>query len=415
MRKVIVWLLMISLLTSCLAPRQQEDEILLSDEEEQQEVSIVPSHRLSDENYKIILPYRPSEARGVIVGQVANRFDIDELEDGLRRHSKEYFSPKDYYFEEGQYLSRDTVYKWLGRKLTKDQLKSERDAIIKQRERDQLTVNDEVIERIERDLQLGLNPALKDLDGLKTKEKKELYEENPQYISHILEQNFLKRVDENTVELVGMSIGLSMKSVYQYQTEIGGPYYYKDISKEEMLEKGKEMAEKIVKRLRDMEELQNIPIMLMIFRESEPSSPVSGNFVTKTFVNKDSSSIDEWETIDEEYVLFPSSSGKEKYYDEHELITSFGHKISDYFPNYTGVIGEGFYIGGELQKMKVKIPLEFHGSGEILGFTQYIYGIAQEIFSTNYDLEIRVESSEQLESLIFRERNEEDLNVHIVH
>src|SRR5690625_1948117 len=299
MRKVIVWLLMISLLTSCLAPRQQEDEILLSDEEEQQEVSIVPSHRLSDENYKIILPYRPSEARGVIVGQVANRFDIDELEDGLRRHSKEYFSPKDYYFEEGQYLSRDTVYKWLGRKLTKDQLKSERDAIIKQRERDQLTANDEVIERIERDLQLGLNPALKDLDGLKTKEKKELYEENPQYISHILEQNFLKRVDENTVELVGMSIGLSMKSVYQYQTEIGGPYYYKDISKEEMLEKGKEMAEKIVKRLRDMEELQNIPIMLMIFRESEPSSPVSGNFVTKTFVNKDSSSIDEWETIDE--------------------------------------------------------------------------------------------------------------------
>src|SRR5699024_7812603 len=161
-----------------------------------------------------------------------------------------------------------------------------------------------------------------------------------------------------------------------------------------MLEKGEEMAEKIIKRLRDMEELQNIPIMISIFRESEPSSPVPGNFVTKTFVDEGSSSIDEWETIDEEYVLFPSSFGKEKYNEEHELVTSFGHKISDYFPNYTGVIGEGFYIGDELQKMKLKIPLEFHGSGEVLGFTQYIYGIAQETFSTNYDLEIRVESSD---------------------
>ena len=413
MRKVIIGLLMIGLLTSCLAPRQQ-DEILLSDEEEQQEISIVPSHRLSDENYKIILPYRPSQARGVIVGQVANRFDIDELEDGLRRHSKEYFDPKDYYFEEGQYLSRDTVYKWLGRKLTESQYENEREAAIAQRKRDGLAVHDEYLERLERDLQAGLNPAMKDIDGLKTSEKKKLHEENPRYISHVLEQNFLKRKDDNTVELVGMSIGLSMKSVYQYQTEIGGPYYYRDISEEEMLSEGKKMAEKVVKRLRNMEELKNIPIMIALFRETEPSSPVPGNFVAKTFVDKSSSEIDKWETINEEYVLLPSSASKEKYFDEHELITSFGHKISDYFPNYTGVIGEGFYISGELQKMKVKIPLEFYGSGEILGFTQYIYGIAQEIFPTKYDLEIRVESSEQIESLMFREANEDDFTVHIV-
>lgn len=413
MRKVIIGLLIIGLLTGCLGPRQQ-DEILLSDEEEQQEISIVPSHRLSDENYKIILPYRPSQARGVIVDQVSNRFDIDELEDGLRRHSKEYFAPKDYYFEEGQYLSRDTVYKWLGRKLTESQYESAYEAAIAQRKRDGLAVHDEYLERLERDLQAGLNPAMKDLDGLKTSEKKKLHEENPRYISHVLEQNFLKRKDDNTVELVGMSIGLSMKSVYQYQTEIGGPYYYRDISEEEMLTEGKKMAEKIVKRLRNMEELKNIPIMIALFRETEPSSPVPGNFVTRTFVDKNSSEIDKWEAIDEEYVLFPSTAGKEKYFDEHELVTSFGHKISDYFPNYTGVIGEGFYISGEIQKMKIKIPLEFYGSGEILGFTQYIYGIAQEIFPTKYDIEIRVESSEQIESIMFREANDDEFTVHIV-
>lgn len=413
MRRLIIATLIVGLLTSCLSSRQQE-EILLTDEEEQQEVSIVTSHRLSEENYKIILPYRPSQARGVVVGQVANRFDIDELEDGLRRHSREYFDPKDVYFEEGQYLSRDTVYKWLGRKLTKSQFKKEREAAIEQRKKDKLAVTDEYLERLERDLQSGLNPAMKNLEGLKTSEKKKLHEENPRYISHILEQNFLKRTDDHTVELAGLSIGLSMKSVYQYQTEIGGPYYYRDISNEEMLTEGKKIAEEIIKRLRNMEELQEVPIMIALFRETEPSSPIPGNFVTKTFVEKGSSEIEGWETIDEEYVLFPSSKGKEKYLDEHELITSLGHKIADYFPNYTGVIGEGFYIDGNIQNMKVKIPIEFHGSGEILGFTQYIYGVAQELFPAKYDIEIRVESSEQIESLIFRKANEDDFTVHIL-
>lgn len=413
MRRMIVGLFILGLLTSCLAPKQQ-DEILLSDEEEQQEVSIVPNYRLSDENYKIILPYRPSPARGVIVGQIANRYDIDELEEGLRRHSKQYFEPEDYLFEEGQYLTRDTVYKWLGRQLTKKQLERERDAAVSQRKRDGLTVNEEVIERIERDLQLGLNPTIKDLDGLKTDEKRKLHEESPRYISHILEQNYLKRVDDNTVEIAGVSIGLSMKSVYQYQTEIGGPDYYKNISQDEMLKEGKKMAEKVIKRIRDIEELGNVPVMIAIFREAESSSPVPGNFVTKTFIDKSSTSIDEWETVNEEYVLFPSSTGRDKYADEHELITSFGQKISDYFPNYTGIIGEGFYISEDLQKIKIKIPLEFHGSGEILGFTQYIYGIAQEMFKPKYDLEIRVESNKQLESIITRARDEDDLEVYIV-
>jgi len=413
MRRIIVGLLILGLLSSCLAPKQR-DEILLSDEEEQQEISIVPSYRLSDENYKIILPYRPSPARGIIVGQIANRYDINELEEGLRRHSKQYFDPEDYLFEEGQYLTRDTVYKWLGRQLTKKQLEREREAIIAQRKRDRLTVNDDVIERIEKDLQAGLNPAIEDLEGLKTAEKRKLNEESPRYISHILEQNYLKRVDENSVEVAGVSIALSLKSVYQYQTEIGGPDYYKDISRDEMLEEGKKMAEKVIKRLREMEELKDVPVMIAIFREAERSSPVPGNFITKAFIDKNSSSIEEWETIDEEYVLFPSSTSREKYAEEHELITSFGHKISDYFPNYTGVIGEGFYISGDLQKMKIKIPLEFHGSGEILGFTQYIYGIAQETFKSHYNLEIRVESNKQLESIITRERDEEDLEVYIV-
>src|SRR5699024_11588075 len=103
----------------------QEDEEVVKDNEQQEETSIVPSNQLSKDNYRVVLPYRVSAARGVITNQLANRLDIDEMEEGLRRLSKDYYSPDDYYFEEGQYLSESTVYGWLGRTLTKKELEKE--------------------------------------------------------------------------------------------------------------------------------------------------------------------------------------------------------------------------------------------------------------------------------------------------
>ena len=87
---------------------RNDDEVLQNDETETK-TSIVPSHRLSEEEYRVVLPYETSKARGVIVNQVANRVDIYEMEEGLRRHSKEVFNPDELYFQEGQYLTEDMV------------------------------------------------------------------------------------------------------------------------------------------------------------------------------------------------------------------------------------------------------------------------------------------------------------------
>lgn len=112
MKKWTICLLGALLLITACSPDTNEE--VVQEEDTQQETSIVPSYQLSDENYKMILPYEPSKARGVIVNQVANRMDIDEMEEGLRRHSKEVYDPSKYFFQEGQYLDEDTVYDWLG-------------------------------------------------------------------------------------------------------------------------------------------------------------------------------------------------------------------------------------------------------------------------------------------------------------
>src|SRR5690606_2537289 len=100
------------------------------------------------------------------------------------------------------------------------------------------------------------------------------YRENPRYLSHILEQNFLQKTEGNNVDEKGISIALALKSVYQFQTEIGGPTYYEPIPEDVMLEKGKELAQIILERMRQMEEVQDLPILITLFREEEQSSLV---------------------------------------------------------------------------------------------------------------------------------------------
>src|SRR5699024_137389 len=102
------------ILTSCAPSINNDDEVVQNeDENEQEQNSIVSSNQLSEEDYRTILPYRPSASRGVITNQMGNRVDIDEMETGLRRLSKEYFDPEQYFFEEGQYLTSDMLYNWL--------------------------------------------------------------------------------------------------------------------------------------------------------------------------------------------------------------------------------------------------------------------------------------------------------------
>src|SRR5699024_1687461 len=167
--------------------------------------------------------------------------------------------------------------------------------------------------------------------------------------------------------------------------------------------------------IRATEGLEEIPVMIALFREAEQSSPVPGNFMQKTVVGKGEQKIGKWENINEEYILFPSREAKERYTNDYQKVKAFSEKIDSYFPNYVGVVGTGFYVEDELKKLAIEVPIEFYGKGEIIGFTQYVYGIVQEIFANHYDIEVSVYSSEGAESLIFRDSGEEEPTVHIFH
>lgn len=367
--------LLLLFLASC-APQNDQDEVLQEEEGTEQQTSIIPRNQLNEQTYRIILPYETSESRGVILNQMANRVDINELEEGLMRHSKEVYDPKEFYFQEGQYIKKDELYSWI----------------------------DELNPKVDKEK----------LDKMKKEEKIETYRNNPRYLTHILEQNYLKRnEDNNSVSLGGVSIGIALKSVYRFQTEIGGPSYYEDIPKSKMLEEGKKVAQEILKELRQKEGLEQVPIMFALFQEEEQNSPVPGNFVAKTFVSSGENTIGNWETIDEENILFPSSEGQDKYLDEYEMINSFGNEIAEFFPNYVGIVGKGFYINEELQKLTIEVPIEFYGKAEVTGFMQYTYGLTNDTFGNTFDLEVEVTSTNGVEGIIYRNAGDEELSVYI--
>ncbi|MEC0282808.1 CamS family sex pheromone protein [Terribacillus saccharophilus] len=389
------------LLASCGPSGGGEEEVKQETADGGEKTSVVSSYNFSDEEYKVLLPYESgkskgvvnyetSAARGVIINQIANRLDIDEVEEGLRNHSKDVFSPDDYYFREGQMLDSDTLYSWIGRYA-----KAQKD------DKGKTSADEEAKE-------LGLNPELNE-----DKASEKDFRDNPKYLSHILEQDYMVEDENGDIKLGGVSIALAMKSEYQFTTGGKGPYR-EEISEDKMLAQANEMSKKIVERMRDIDGLSEVPIHITVYQEAKKESVVPGNFVAETTVDKGSSSVGDWDKIDEDNVLFPSDAANENHPDESQYISAFTTKVASFFPNYTGMVGRGFYQNDELKKLTIDIPIQFEGNAEVVAFTQYAYSQIMDIFPNYYDLEINITSNDQTEAIITREHDTKEPEVYIL-
>lgn len=349
--------------------------------------AIIPKYQISDSYYRTILPFEASAARGQVVSNMNTRYDMTEMEMGLMRIAQEDFSTETYLFKEGQFLDSNTVKSWLQREFTKDQLKKK---------------------EMEEDENLGLNPVDPGSGDIDERNK-----ENPLYLAHILEHNYMVKKSDDTVGLGGVVIGLALNSVHYYQKEAYGATFETEISDKAMLEEGKKIAEEVLNRLRKMDGLGEVPITIALFRQESNTSVVPGNFVSYTHVSKGKNSISSWKDLNEKYMLFPSEEAKEVHRDENTIFLNFKQDVEKYFPNFNGVIGRGFYIDNQLQELKIEIPIQFYGKTEAIGFTQYVTGLVMEHFPEYIAVEVTVSSVYGEESLIVRKANTTEPIVHI--
>ncbi|WP_285768666.1 CamS family sex pheromone protein [Peribacillus sp. SI8-4] len=382
----ILGMVLILLLAGC-APSFEDKQEVVQDSKDKKETAIIPKYKISEEYYQTILPFEPSKARGLVVSNLNTRYDIEEFENGLMRLAQTQFDPEKYLFQEGQMLSSSTISSWLNRKFTNSQLK-------------------------EKDLKPSENLGLNPLDPGKGDIDKR-NEENPIYLAHILEHNYLVKSKDNSVKLGGVVIGLALNSVHYYQKEAYGATYEQKIDSKKLKQEGEKIAAEVLKRLRSMDKLKNVPITIALFEQNEKSSVVPGNFISYTNINQNSNSIGKWNDLDEEYFLFPSASAEKKYRDDVNTFTNFKEDVEEYFPNFNGVIGRAFYMDDQLQSLNIDIPIQFYGNSEAIGFTQYVAGLVMERFPKYISVQVSITSVNGPEALIVREANQDEPTVHI--
>lgn len=365
-------LVLLLIVSGCTPSLNNETDVIQNTEEAVTKNVVIPSLQLDETYYRTILPYEESASRGLVVSNLATKYDMKEVETGLLRISQNEFSPDKYLFQEGQYLKGKTISSWLARSnQTKD----------------------------------GLNPSDEGLTG------EEKAKNAPVYITHIVEQNYLVK-EENTVKLAGISVGLALNSIYYYQKEAYGATFEEQLTQAQIEENGKKIAEEVVNRMRQMDGLADIPIVVGLFKQNSRNAVVPGTYFTYSTAPS-GKNVSDWKPIDEEYILFPTAQSEEKYRDLDTIFRNFKQDVEKYFSNYTGVIGTGYFKDKQLQKWTITIPIQFYGTSEVIGFTQHLAGLVKDHFNSSMNVEVQVNSLNGAEALLIKRPGEEEPFVHI--
>ncbi|WP_142296483.1 CamS family sex pheromone protein [Lottiidibacillus patelloidae] len=383
-RRIFIFVILMIVLSGCIPSFESEEEKIEEIKEEEDQLIILPNIKTAEEYYQTVLPYEHSEARGLILYGLNSRLDIDELEIGLMRLAQDTFSPEKYFFQEGQLLSGNVVNNWLKRKDAHE---------------------------------LGLNPAVNILPEDTWQEKINKNKEKPSYLSYILEHNYLVKKEEGVVELGGVVLGVSLNSIFYIDVYDDARLKHFDhvvLNDEEIEKQGKIIAGKIAQRVRSMPNMVDVPIIIGLFKEAPKSSVIPGSFIAMTVVEPGKSSIASWKAINEKYVLFPSSDAAKTDTTMSNQFEQFKEKIDEFFPNYVGIIGKGFYKDDNLQRLVIDIPIQFYGKTEIISFTQFVTALMMNgTFPNDILIEVNISSLQGAESLIVVKPGEKDPLVHI--
>ncbi|MBM7839018.1 protein involved in sex pheromone biosynthesis [Alkalihalobacillus xiaoxiensis] len=344
-------------------------------------LTVVPPVPSEENYYSSVLrdgAYVHGQSRGYGLDLGMSRSDLDWLELGLEDLAKEAFDPSEYYFQEGQHLTRDVLRDWI-RRYDEDSNPQ------------------------------GLNPELASGSDMF-----EQIENSPWVLSNVLEHNYMQ-VDENgTYTTAGIVIGLSLYSEYAFTTD--GRSGSVTLSDNVQEQEGMAFAEEIVSRIRNGvssqdEDVSNVPIVVALFSEEPGSSLNAGHFFKQALFEPGEGA--SWEDISQKHITFPSSEASNEHQGDADRFAQLESDIQSFFSNYVGVVGRARYEQNQLAKLTVDVNIQYKGKAEVVAITQYIASRVEEHFE-QIAVDVQVSSlSGTLESIVSYHPNA-DTFIHIV-
>ncbi|MBI5974749.1 CamS family sex pheromone protein [Staphylococcus canis] len=394
MKKRMMTILGLTLMLTACAPKSDTESQIDNDAKNKEHVKEIATDKaVQGDNYRTLLPFKESQARGLIQENMANSYNGEDFEDGLLNISKSVFPTKDYLYQDGQYLDKDTIRAYLKPKYTKKELDAMSDD-----------------EKSEKDASenLGLNPSTHG----ETDEAK-IAKNSPAVLSNILEQDFYGRSDTKGKKIKGMTIGLAMNSVYYYQKEKYGETYSENLDPKEVEKQGRQMADEVLTRLRAHKDLKNIPINFAIYIQSSQDDITPGRFVSYATSESQKDNLDEWKKIKEKTVLLPSSEAAELNDNLNNSFQNFNNGLQSYFSNFTQAVGKVTFVNKKADHLVVDLPIDYYGKAELIGITQYVTQLSEKEFKDVDSYEIHIKDGNESRALIVKTKDDKSPNVHI--
>lgn len=382
-KKIFITSLMFVLLSACAdnPPNESNETENPNEPMEQMQTNenIVRQNQLGEGYYNFVLDgngnYATSNSRG-ITSNLNSGINISLFEKDLLRLSQDPFPTNQYLIMEGQMLETRVVESWLKRKNPE----AEADRLYE-----------------------GLNPE--QAENFLNEETGAMNHDVriPNYLNSLLELNFYRQT-ETGIELAGISIGLSMNTVDEY---IDSDYtqFEQKIDPEVALEQGQTISNEIIGRMRSIEGLEEIPIMVGIYEQSAKDDLGGGVYRAIGESTNGSTAVSNWEMLNEERLIFPLEGSSSA---EGNAFANFQSEVEYYFPNLSGITGRAHYVGDQLVNLNIDIMTQFFGETEMISFAQYLKQSATTFLPADIDIEIIVQSQRGAEIFLKKARTDTD-------
>lgn len=357
MKKLLVALaLPLVFLAGCEVNNTSEDE---TETPPADDSTLVSQNQLGSSYYRPALDeeghYLVSKNRGITL-ELNSGINMNIFEKDLIRLSQESYPTDRYFIQEGQYLPENLVRSWIGRESEN-------------------------------------NP-----DGLNPAEGGEGDDRIPRYLNSILELDFFEETDAG-IELSGIHLGLALNAVDYYPEYQYGPIAEQEIAEATMLEEGKRIGDEIVRRMREFEDLGNVPIMISLYKQAPRDDLAGGVYIASGSSNSGATVVESWETLNEERLIYPLAGQSSA---EGNAFANFQSEVEDFFPNISGITGRAHYINDRVNSLTVEIMTQFYGETEMISYTQFLKQSAATYLPADTAIEIVVESAKGVEAFLER-------------
>jgi len=296
--------------------------------------------------YQIASPYKKG------VGEYSLRsFDKDNVSQMLSKISKKYFKINNSLYQEGQYLTTSEMKELLSK--------------------EKLNATD---------------------DHFKT-------EMEPIFITAIYEQDYLATNNN----LKGISLALVLDNQQTYQKD--GITITKTFDKHEVIEWGKEQAEKLIEYMKNKEELKNTKIIIGIYVGSHSS--LSGNFAYVGEANKHIT----WEHTDYSYQWMDSNTIMEQDIQNYNNILAIKNNLKDYAN--VSLTAYGLYRQTTLQEVYITIHSNHLNASMIMSIEQILKENLIS-FDISIPIHIRYQNSNTLKGYSEKRENSSTLETYLL-